>query len=147
VPRARADAPARFGAFVFRLTKRPFQPRLAVQQQSGGLSVCFYRDESVSGKTGSEKAFETVWATRESYLGKHGRICRVPPPEGSVADDHTLIRTPHFGRQGRIRGLDPSEEFRRAMPAPTTNRPKALLAIPSSRVLRSSRASAVERAV
>ena len=58
-------------------------------------------------KTGSEKAFETIWATRESYLGNMAGFVEFHLLKGPVADDHTLYSSYHLGRQGRIRGLDP----------------------------------------
>ena len=41
-------------------------------------------------KTGSEQAFETLWATRESYLGKMAGFVEFHLLKGPVADDHTL---------------------------------------------------------
>jgi len=83
-------------------------------------------------KTGSEKAFETVWATRESYLGNMAGFVEFHLLKGPVADDHTLYSS-------HTTWVDKAAP----MPAPTTKPAKASIwAIPSSRALRSSRASA-----
>ena len=41
-------------------------------------------------KLGAEQAFETVWSTRESYLGKVPGFVEFHLLKGPVADDHTL---------------------------------------------------------
>jgi len=59
-------------------------------------------------KTGSEKAFETVWATRESYLGNMAGFVEFHLLKGPVADDHTLYSShTTWVDKARIRGLDP----------------------------------------
>jgi heme-degrading monooxygenase HmoA len=44
-------------------------------------------------KKGSEKEFETVWATRETYLSELAGFVEFNLLRGPVAEDHTLYST------------------------------------------------------
>lgn len=44
-------------------------------------------------RTGSEQAFETVWATCESHLGQVRGFIEFHLVKGPVAEDHTLYAT------------------------------------------------------
>ena len=58
-------------------------------------------------KIGSEKAFETIWATRKSHLGSMAGFVEFHLLKGPVADDHTLYSThTTWVDQGRVRSLD-----------------------------------------
>ncbi len=66
-------------------------------------------------KTGSEKAFETVWATRESYLGNMAGFVEFHLLKGPVADDHTLYSShTTWVDKAAFEAWTRSEEFRRA---------------------------------
>ena len=66
-------------------------------------------------KIGSEKAFETVWATRESYLGNVAGFVEFHLLKGPVADDHTLYSSHSIWvDKAAFEAWTRSEEFRRA---------------------------------
>jgi heme-degrading monooxygenase HmoA len=66
-------------------------------------------------KTGSEKAFENVWATRESYLGNMPGFVEFHLLKGPVADDHTLYSShTTWVDKAAFETWTRSEEFRRA---------------------------------
>src|SRR6267154_870070 len=66
-------------------------------------------------KTGSEKAFETVWATRESYLGNMAGFVEFHLLKGPVAEDHTLYSSHTvWADKAAFEAWTKSEEFRRA---------------------------------
>ena len=66
-------------------------------------------------KTGSEQAFETVWATRESYLGSMAGFVEFHLLKGPVADDHTLYSThTTWTDKAAFEAWTRSEAFRKA---------------------------------
>ena len=66
-------------------------------------------------KIGQEKAFETVWATRESYLGSMAGFVEFHLLKGPVADDHTLYSShTTWVDKAAFEAWTKSEEFRRA---------------------------------
>lgn len=66
-------------------------------------------------KTGSEKAFETIWATRESYLGSMAGFLEFHLLKGPEAEDHTLYSThTTWADKAAFEAWTKSEEFRRA---------------------------------
>src|SRR6266478_9418648 len=91
-----------------------FNPGHAVQPQSGGFQM-FIAMNRFQVKTGSEKAFETVWATRESYLGNIAGFVEFHLLKGPVADDHTLYSShTTWVDKAAFEAWTRSEEFRRA---------------------------------
>jgi heme-degrading monooxygenase HmoA len=104
-----------FGAFVFPpYYVRNFNPGHAFQQQSGCFQM-FIAMNRFQVKTGSEKAFETVWATRESYLGNMAGFVEFHLLKGPVADDHTLYSShTTWVDKAAFEAWTRSEEFRRA---------------------------------
>ena len=66
-------------------------------------------------KTGSEQAFETVWATRESYLGELAGFVEFHLLKGPDAEDHTLYSS-HTTWQSKaaFEAWTKSDEFRKA---------------------------------
>jgi heme-degrading monooxygenase HmoA len=66
-------------------------------------------------KTGSEQAFETVWATRESYLSNMAGFVEFHLLKGPVADDHTLYSShTTWVDKAAFEAWTRSDEFRRA---------------------------------
>jgi heme-degrading monooxygenase HmoA len=66
-------------------------------------------------KRGSEQAFETVWATRESYLGDVPGFIEFHLVKGPEAEDHTLYATHTvWAERGAFEAWTRSEAFRRA---------------------------------
>jgi heme-degrading monooxygenase HmoA len=66
-------------------------------------------------KLGQEQAFETVWATRESYLGAMAGFVEFHLLKGPVADDHTLYSShTTWVDKAAFEAWTRSEEFRRA---------------------------------
>jgi heme-degrading monooxygenase HmoA len=66
-------------------------------------------------KTGSEKAFETVWSTRESYLGTMAGFVEFHLLKGPVADDHTLYSSHTvWADKASFEAWTRSDEFRKA---------------------------------
>jgi heme-degrading monooxygenase HmoA len=66
-------------------------------------------------KLGSEQAFETVWATRESYLSNMAGFVEFHLLKGPVADDHTLYSShTSWIDKAAFEAWTRSEEFRRA---------------------------------
>jgi heme-degrading monooxygenase HmoA len=104
-----------FRAFVFPPNYAGnFNPGYAVQPQSGDFQM-FIAMNRFQVKTGSEKAFETVWATRESYLGNMAGFVEFHLLKGPVADDHTLYSShTTWVDKAAFEAWTRSEEFRRA---------------------------------
>lgn len=68
-------------------------------------------------KTGAEPAFETIWRTRESYLGSMAGFVEFHLLKGPVADDqtHTLYSThTTWIDKAAFEAWTRSEEFRKA---------------------------------
>ncbi|ULL00273.1 antibiotic biosynthesis monooxygenase [Bradyrhizobium sp. I71] len=66
-------------------------------------------------KPGSEAAFETVWRTRESYLGSMAGFVEFHLLKGPVAEDHTLYSSHTVWiDKAAFEAWTRSEEFRRA---------------------------------
>src|SRR5919204_4962996 len=66
-------------------------------------------------KKGAEQAFETLWATRESYLGGMAGFVEFHLLKGPAADDHTLYSThTTWADKAAFEAWTRSEEFRRA---------------------------------
>src|SRR5260370_35432146 len=66
-------------------------------------------------KTGAEKAFETVCATREAYLGNMAGFVEFHLLKGPVADDHTLYSShTTWVDKAEFEAWTRSEELRRA---------------------------------
>ncbi len=66
-------------------------------------------------KKGAEQAFETVWATRESYLGNMPGFVEFHLLKGPEADDHVLYSShTTWADKAAFEAWTRSEEFRRA---------------------------------
>ena len=66
-------------------------------------------------KLGQEQAFETVWTTRESYLGSMAGFVEFHLLKGPVADDHTLYSShTTWVDKAAFEAWTRSDEFRRA---------------------------------
>lgn len=66
-------------------------------------------------RRGAEQAFETVWATRESYLGNMPGFVEFHLLKGPEADDHTLYSThTTWVDKAAFEAWTRSDEFRRA---------------------------------
>ena len=66
-------------------------------------------------RKGAEHAFETVWATRESYLGSVPGFIEFHLVKGPAADDHTLYSSHStWVNKAAFEAWTRSEEFRRA---------------------------------
>ena len=66
-------------------------------------------------KKGAEIAFETVWSTRESYLGKMSGFVEFHLLKGPEAEDHTLYSSHTIWTdKASFEAWTRSEEFRRA---------------------------------
>ena len=66
-------------------------------------------------KTGSEEAFEKVWATRESYLSELAGFVEFHLLRGPVAEDHTLYSTHTlWADKASFEAWTKSEQFRKA---------------------------------
>ena len=66
-------------------------------------------------KIGSEAAFETVWRTRESYLGAMAGFVEFHLLKGPVAADHTLYSShTTWVDKAAFEAWTRSDEFRRA---------------------------------
>jgi heme-degrading monooxygenase HmoA len=66
-------------------------------------------------KPGSEQAFETLWAKRESYLGNTPGFIEFHLVKGPAADDHTLYASHTvWADRGSFESWTKSEAFRRA---------------------------------
>ena len=64
---------------------------------------------------GSEQAFETVWATRESYLDRMAGFVEFHLLRGPQAEDHTLYSTHTVWKdKASFEAWTQSDEFRRA---------------------------------
>ena len=89
-------------------------------------------------KIGSEKAFETVWATRESYLGNMAGFVEFHLLKGPVADDHTLYSSHSaWVDKAAFEAWTGRKSSAAPMPAPTIKPAKASISVtPNSRGLR-----------
>ncbi len=66
-------------------------------------------------KPGSEQAFETLWATRESYLGEMPGFVEFHLVKGPAATDHTLYASHTvWADRASFEAWTKSESFRRA---------------------------------
>lgn len=66
-------------------------------------------------KSGSEQAFETVWATRESYLSELAGFVEFNLLRGPVAEDHTLYSTHTiWADKASFEAWTKSDQFRKA---------------------------------
>jgi heme-degrading monooxygenase HmoA len=66
-------------------------------------------------KTGSEAAFEEIWAKRESYLGQVPGFVEFHLLRGPQAEDHTLYSThTTWSDKAAFEGWTTSEQFRRS---------------------------------
>ena len=66
-------------------------------------------------KPGSEQAFETLWATRESYLGDMLGFVEFHLVKGPAATDHTLYASHTvWSDRASFEAWTKSESFRRA---------------------------------
>ena len=66
-------------------------------------------------KKGAEQAFETLWATRESYLSNVPGFIEFHLLKGPAADDHTLYSSHStWVNKAAFEAWTRSEEFRRA---------------------------------
>lgn len=66
-------------------------------------------------KLGSEQAFETMWATRESYLNTVPGFQGFHLLKGAVAEDHTLYSThTTFASKSAFEDWTKSEQFRKS---------------------------------
>src|SRR5215475_1327803 len=102
-----------FGAFAFRLylTGR-LAPRVPSQRRRDLMFIAMNRFQV---KKGAEQAFETLWASRESYLGNMPGFVEFHLLKGPVADDHTLYSShTTWVDKAAFEAWTKSEEFRRA---------------------------------
>jgi heme-degrading monooxygenase HmoA len=101
------------GPFLFRLSQPAgFVPGNDYQQERIDMFIAMNRFQV---KIGSEKAFETVWASRESYLGNVAGFVEFHLLKGPVADDHTLYSShTTWVDKAAFEAWTRSEEFRRA---------------------------------
>ena len=66
-------------------------------------------------KKGSEQAFETLWATRESYLSELDGFIEFHLLRGPVAEDHTLYSSHTvWASKAAFEAWTKSEQFRKA---------------------------------
>jgi len=66
-------------------------------------------------KTGAEQTFETVWATRESYLGEMPGFVEFHLLRGPVAEDHTLYSShTTWANKAAFEAWTRSEQFHKA---------------------------------
>ena len=66
-------------------------------------------------KTGSEQAFETIWATRESYLSELDGFVEFHLLKGPVAEDHTLYSShTTWASKADFEAWTKSDQFRKA---------------------------------
>ena len=66
-------------------------------------------------KKGSEQAFETLWATHESYLGELPGFIEFHLLRGPEAEDHTLYSThTTWADKAAFENWTKSEQFRKA---------------------------------
>ena len=66
-------------------------------------------------KRGQEQAFETIWSTRESYLGEMPGFIEFHLLKGPVSDDHTLYSThTTWADKAAFEAWTTSEQFRRS---------------------------------
>ena len=75
-------------------------------------------------KLGSEAAFETVWRTRESYLGSMAGFVEFHLLKGPVLEDHTLYSSHTvWVDKAAFEAWTRSEEFRAAHSRAGDNKP------------------------
>ena len=75
-------------------------------------------------KKGAETAFETVWATRESYLGSMPGFVEFHLLKGPEAEDHTLYASHTIWKdRGSFEAWTRSEAFRAAHARAGGNKP------------------------
>ena len=75
-------------------------------------------------KTGSEQAFETVWATRESYLGNMAGFVEFHLLKGPEAEDHTLYASHTiWASKAAFEDWTKSDAFRAAHKGAGDNKP------------------------
>jgi len=111
------------GAFLFLEPTSGFIPGNDYPQERIDMFIAMNRFQV---KVGSEKAFETVWATRESYLGSMAGFVEFHLLKGPVADDHTLYSSHTTWSTRRPSKPGPGRKSSAApMPAPTTRPAKA----------------------
>jgi heme-degrading monooxygenase HmoA len=66
-------------------------------------------------KTGSEQAFEQIWASRESYLSELPGFVEFSLLKGPVAEDHTLYSSHTvWASKADFEGWTRSDQFRKA---------------------------------
>jgi len=66
-------------------------------------------------KTGSEQAFEEIWAKRESYLGELPGFIEFLLLKGPIAEDHTLYSShTTWADKAAFEAWTRSEQFRKA---------------------------------
>jgi heme-degrading monooxygenase HmoA len=66
-------------------------------------------------KTGSEQAFEQIWASRESYLSELPGFVEFHLLKGPVAEDHTLYSSHTvWAAKADFENWTKSEQFRKA---------------------------------
>ena len=66
-------------------------------------------------KKGSEQAFETLWATRESYLSELDGFIEFHLLRGPVAEDHTLYSSHTvWASKAAFEAWTKSEQYRKA---------------------------------
>jgi len=91
------------------------KPAQAARRNKQGDFSMFIAMNRFQVKQGSEKAFEAIWATRESYLGSMAGFVEFHLLKGPVADDHTLYSThTTWADKAAFEAWTRSEEFRRA---------------------------------
>jgi heme-degrading monooxygenase HmoA len=101
------------GAFLFRLSQPAgLVPATTTNRREIDMFIAMNRFQV---KIGQEKAFETVWSTRESYLGNMAGFVEFHLLKGPVADDHTLYSShTTWVDKAAFEAWTRSEEFRRA---------------------------------
>ena len=76
------------------------------------MFIAMNRFQVIKGK---EQAFETVWKTRESYLGDLPGFIEFHLVKGPEAEDHTLYATHTvWASKADFEGWTKSEQFRKA---------------------------------
>ena len=102
-----------FGAFMF--PSNPTGTPIKVADRNKENFRMFIAMNRFQVKTGSEQAFETVWAKRESYLGSMAGFVEFHLLKGPLADDHTLYSThTTWIDKAAFEAWTRSDEFRRA---------------------------------
>jgi heme-degrading monooxygenase HmoA len=100
------------GAFVFSSNSTGSLATEANRNEENSMFIAMNRFQV---KLGQEQAFETVWSTRESYLGNMAGFVEFHLLKGPVADDHTLYSShTTWVDKAAFEAWTRSEEFRRA---------------------------------